>query len=126
MFHSEGYINVHCCPYLSRSFIASLHCANIHAQLRVHQAALRQTVDEPGRLDLYEKGYGKDAAGIAMEAIRHAKETGKNVVLVDTAGRMQNNEPLMRSLAKVCLSRLFQGSQGCKKCAGRGEDGGLR
>lgn len=25
-----------------------------------------------------------------------------DVVLVDTAGRMQDNEPLMRSLAKVC------------------------
>jgi signal recognition particle receptor subunit alpha len=67
----------------------------------VHQAALRQTVPDPGRLELYEKGYGKDAAAIAMEAIRFAKESGKDVVLVDTAGRMQNNEPLMRSLAKV-------------------------
>ena len=26
-----------------------------------------------------------------------------DVVLVDTAGRMQDNEPLMRSLAKVCF-----------------------
>lgn len=28
-------------------------------------------------------------------------ERGTDVVLVDTAGRMQDNEPLMRSLAKV-------------------------
>lgn len=52
-------------------------------------------------VQLYEKGYGKDAAGIAMEAIRFAKESGIDVVLVDTAGRMQDNEPLMRALAKL-------------------------
>lgn len=30
-----------------------------------------------------------------------AKDNDRDVVLVDTAGRMQDNEPLMRSLAKV-------------------------
>uniref|UniRef100_A0A0A9Y262 Signal recognition particle receptor subunit alpha n=1 Tax=Lygus hesperus TaxID=30085 RepID=A0A0A9Y262_LYGHE len=50
---------------------------------------------------LYEKGYGKDAAGIAMEAIIHAKESKTDIVLIDTAGRMQDNEPLMRALAKL-------------------------
>lgn len=44
---------------------------------------------------------GKDAAGIAMEAISHAKESNTDIVLIDTAGRMQDNEPLMRALAKV-------------------------
>lgn len=52
-------------------------------------------------VQLYEKGYGKDAAGIAMEAIRFAKDSGIDIVLVDTAGRMQDNEPLMRALAKL-------------------------
>ncbi|XP_017885467.1 signal recognition particle receptor subunit alpha homolog isoform X2 [Ceratina calcarata] len=52
-------------------------------------------------VQLYEKGYGKDAAGIAMEAIRFAKDSKFDVVLVDTAGRMQDNEPLMRALAKL-------------------------
>ncbi|KAJ2951453.1 hypothetical protein O0L34_g13605 [Tuta absoluta] len=50
---------------------------------------------------LYEKGYGKDAAGIAMEAIKFARDSRTDVVLVDTAGRMQDNEPLMRALAKL-------------------------
>ena len=31
-----------------------------------------------------------------------AKTNGFDVVLIDTAGRMQDNEPLMRALAKVC------------------------
>lgn len=52
-------------------------------------------------VELYEKGYGKDAAGIAMEAIRFAKDSKFDVVLIDTAGRMQDNEPLMRALAKL-------------------------
>ncbi|ESO83355.1 hypothetical protein LOTGIDRAFT_133609 [Lottia gigantea] len=52
-------------------------------------------------VELYEKGYGKDAAGIALEAINHARDRRIDVVLVDTAGRMQDNEPLMRALAKL-------------------------
>ncbi len=40
-------------------------------------------------VELYEKGYGKDAAGIAMEAISHARNSRIDVVLIDTAGRMQ-------------------------------------
>lgn len=46
---------------------------------------------------------GKDAAGIAMEAINYANEAKYDVVLVDTAGRMQDNEPLMRALTKVII-----------------------
>ncbi|KAH0999479.1 hypothetical protein HUJ04_001363 [Dendroctonus ponderosae] len=46
-------------------------------------------------------GYGKDAAGIAMEAIKFARDTKVDVVLIDTAGRMQDNEPLMRALTKL-------------------------
>merc|ERR1712039_31545 len=34
-------------------------------------------------------------------AIAHAKQNDIDVVLVDTAGRMQDNEPLMRALAKL-------------------------
>lgn len=52
-------------------------------------------------IELFERGYGKDAAGIAKEAIAYAKENKFDVVLIDTAGRMQDNEPLMRALAKL-------------------------
>jgi len=57
--------------------------------------------DSKGRVELYEKGYGKDAAGIAREAISYARDHDFDVVLIDTAGRMQDNEPLMRALAKL-------------------------
>jgi len=55
----------------------------------------------PPSVLLYEKGYGKDAASIAMDAITFAREQRIDVVLVDTAGRMQDNEPLMRALSKL-------------------------
>jgi signal recognition particle receptor subunit alpha len=100
-------------------------------QLRVHVRNLGLLGQELGRgpnegtelprVELYERGYGKDAAGIAKDAIVYgedrtslrayackltlpflaAKEHQFDVVLVDTAGRMQDNEPLMRALAKV-------------------------
>lgn len=38
---------------------------------------------------IFERGYGKDAAAICREALSHAKMTGADVVLIDTAGRMQ-------------------------------------
>eukprot|EP01134_Creolimax_fragrantissima_P004006 CFRG4006T1 len=70
-------------------------------QLRVHQSALRQTIKDPSQIELFDQGYGKDAAGVASDAIKQASAMCRNVVLVDTAGRMQNNVPLMRSLAKL-------------------------
>lgn len=50
---------------------------------------------------LYDQGYGKDPATIAQVAVRKAKEQGIDVVLIDTAGRMQDNEPLMKALGKL-------------------------
>ncbi|VDL74184.1 unnamed protein product [Nippostrongylus brasiliensis] len=43
----------------------------------------------------------QDSASLAAAAIGIANERGIDVVLVDTAGRMQDNEPLMRELAKL-------------------------
>ncbi len=50
---------------------------------------------------LYERGYEKDPAAVAQQAIQQAKRQGIHVVLIDTAGRMQDNEPLMCALAKL-------------------------
>lgn len=41
------------------------------------------------QVPLYERGYEKDPAKVAAEAIRVAERDGRDVVLVDTAGRMQ-------------------------------------
>jgi fused signal recognition particle receptor len=45
--------------------------------------------------------YGADPAAVAYDAISHANAHGINVVLIDTAGRMQTNQNLMNELAKV-------------------------
>ncbi len=45
--------------------------------------------------------YGADPAAVAYDAISHAKAHGINVVLIDTAGRMQTNQNLMNELVKV-------------------------
>jgi len=45
--------------------------------------------------------YGSDPAAVAYDTINHAKAHGINVVLIDTAGRMQTNRNLMNELAKI-------------------------
>jgi fused signal recognition particle receptor len=44
---------------------------------------------------------GSDPAAVAFDAIDHAKARGRDVVLIDTAGRMQTNANLMDELKKV-------------------------
>ncbi len=44
---------------------------------------------------------GSDAAGLAFDAIRAAGEEGADVLLMDTAGRLQNRTELMAELEKV-------------------------
>ena len=41
------------------------------------------------QIPIFEKGYEKDPAIVAKEAIQEASRNGSEVVLVDTAGRMQ-------------------------------------
>ncbi|KAF2446950.1 P-loop containing nucleoside triphosphate hydrolase protein [Karstenula rhodostoma CBS 690.94] len=70
-------------------------------QLRVHVRNLQElSKREGGQVDLFEKGYGKDAANIAADAVTHAAKTDFNVVLIDTAGRRHNDQRLMSSLEK--------------------------
>ncbi|MGH6870758.1 MAG: signal recognition particle-docking protein FtsY [Rhizomicrobium sp.] len=44
---------------------------------------------------------GSDAAGLAFDALARAKETGADVLLIDTAGRLQNKAGLMAELEKI-------------------------
>ncbi len=47
------------------------------------------------------KPNGADAAGLAYEAVELAKAENRDLVLIDTAGRLQNKTQLMDELAKV-------------------------
>ncbi|PRD44415.1 signal recognition particle-docking protein FtsY [Phyllobacterium phragmitis] len=44
---------------------------------------------------------GADAAGLAYDAWEKAKEAGSDVLIIDTAGRLQNKTELMDELAKI-------------------------
>ncbi|HIE18572.1 TPA: signal recognition particle-docking protein FtsY [Candidatus Bathyarchaeota archaeon] len=45
--------------------------------------------------------YGSDAAAVAYDAVRYAEARGINVVLIDTAGRMQTNKNLLSEMEKI-------------------------
>jgi fused signal recognition particle receptor len=51
---------------------------------------------------------GGDAAGVVYEAVKQASAVGTDVLIVDTAGRLQNKRELMDELAKIkrVLGRL--------------------
>src|SRR6185312_4983647 len=44
---------------------------------------------------------GADAAGLAYDAFEKAKEAGSDVLIIDTAGRLQNRAELMAELEKI-------------------------
>lgn len=71
-------------------------------QLRVHVRNLSELTarENLGHVELFEKGYGKDAAQLARDAVVYAGEHAYDVVLVDTAGRRHNDTRLMSSLIK--------------------------
>ena len=44
---------------------------------------------------------GADASGLAFDAVTQAKAEGRDVLIIDTAGRLQNRDELMNELEKV-------------------------
>lgn len=50
---------------------------------------------------LMKKDVGADAAAVAFEAYEQAKTEGADVLMIDTAGRLQNKKNLMEELAKI-------------------------
>jgi fused signal recognition particle receptor len=65
--------------------------------------SIEQLEEHARRLSLrvIKHTYGADPAAVAFDTINHAKAHGINVVLIDTAGRMQTNQNLMNELSKV-------------------------
>jgi fused signal recognition particle receptor len=53
------------------------------------------------RADFMSKPTGADAAGLAYEALERAQAGGYDVLLIDTAGRLQNKQGLMDELHKI-------------------------
>ena len=73
-------------------------------------AAIEQLHIWAGRTgaDIVSSKLGADAAGLAYEAFEKAREAGHDVLIIDTAGRLQNKTELMAELEKIVrvLGRL--------------------
>lgn len=66
-------------------------------------AAIEQLEQWANRLeiDLIKSQPGADPSAVAFDAITAAKARGTDIVLIDTAGRLQNKTDLMRELEKI-------------------------
>ncbi len=66
-------------------------------------AAIEQLKIWGGRIgaEVIAREQGADAAGLAFDALKAAKESGADVLLIDTAGRLQNRKELMDELEKI-------------------------
>ena len=56
---------------------------------------------ERANVDFINQGQGADSAAVAFDAISHAVSKGKDVVIIDTAGRLHTRSNLMEELKKV-------------------------
>lgn len=52
-------------------------------------------------VDIYSERENKDAVTIALNAIKEAKAKNKNVVIIDTAGRLAIDEVMMKEVADI-------------------------
>ncbi|HUT81638.1 MAG TPA: signal recognition particle-docking protein FtsY [Candidatus Bathyarchaeia archaeon] len=50
---------------------------------------------------IIKQTYGSDPAAVIFDTIQHARAKGIDVVIADTAGRLQTNKNLMRELQKI-------------------------
>lgn len=66
-------------------------------------AAIEQLAEWARRADaqLMSKDVGADSASVAFEAYEKAKSDGVEVLMIDTAGRLQNKSNLMAELEKI-------------------------
>jgi fused signal recognition particle receptor len=81
-----------------RGYSVVLACSDTY-----RAGAIEQLEEHARRLGIrmVKHKYGADPAAVAYDTISHAKAHGINVVLIDTAGRMQTNRNLMSELEKI-------------------------
>jgi fused signal recognition particle receptor len=87
------------CRFLNKNgYSAVIACSDTY-----RAGSIEQLEEHAKRLGtkMIKHTYGADPAAVAYDTISHAKAHGINVVLIDTAGRMQTNQNLMNELAKI-------------------------
>jgi fused signal recognition particle receptor len=85
-------------------FLNKKGCSAVIACSDTYRAGSIEQLEEHARrlgTKMIKHVYGADPAAVAYDTISHAKAHGINVVLIDTAGRMQTNQNLMNELAKI-------------------------
>ena len=60
-----------------------------------------QVVGEQIGVDVYAEVENKNPVEISLNAIKHAKATGKNTVIIDTAGRLAVDEEMMTEISNI-------------------------
>ena len=88
---------------LARKFTDEGHKVLLAAGDTFRAAAIEQLTvwGERVGVPVVAKETGADAAGLAFDAIKKAQDENIDVVLIDTAGRLQNRKELMEELAKI-------------------------
>lgn len=81
-----------------RSLRPLLVAADIYRPAAMDQL---QVLGEQVKVPVYVEVDNKSAVSIAQNAIKHAKENGNNVVIIDTAGRLAVDEQMMREVADI-------------------------
>lgn len=68
-----------------------------------------QVWSQRANVDIVVKPESKDPAAVVFDALERVKENGSDVLLVDTAGRLHNNQGLMKELEKIhrIISRSY-------------------
>jgi fused signal recognition particle receptor len=83
---------------LKKNFSVCLAAADTFRAASIEQ--LQQHADNL-KVHLIKKDYGADPAAVGFDAVAYAKKHGINIVLIDTAGRMQNKDSLMKEIEKI-------------------------
>ncbi len=84
--------------FLNHSFSVVMACSDTYRagaieQLEEHAKKLR--------VKMIRHEYGSDPASVAFDAVAHAESKGFNIVMIDTAGRMETNRNLMEEMRKI-------------------------
>ena len=75
-----------------------LVAADLQRPAAVHQL---QVLGEQLSLPVYADTTGKDPVALCQAAVKHAKTSGDDVLILDTAGRLHVDEELMAQLSKI-------------------------
>ncbi|MEM1537554.1 MAG: signal recognition particle-docking protein FtsY [Candidatus Nezhaarchaeales archaeon] len=84
--------------FMSKGFSTIMACSD------TFRAGAEEQIEQHGKrlgIKVIKHKYGADPAAVAYDAVMHAKAKGINVVLVDTAGRLQTDKALMEEMRKI-------------------------